>query len=94
MRPSTHHRVTYMDSGVLIEAIVNACADSGKEFMHSSVLAITLIKDTATTVLGDVNKVRHAVVQTTTRRCVVCPFCTISSLACVLSATNRHILLD
>ena len=63
-----------MDSSVLVEAIANACADSGKEFMHSSVLAFTLIKDTAVAVLGSMTRVGelrllHRLV---TRLCALC----------------------
>ena len=46
-----------MDSYVLIDALLNACADSGKEFMHSSVLALTLIKNTCTAAMGSIHKV-------------------------------------
>jgi transformation/transcription domain-associated protein len=63
-----------MDSGVLVDAIANACADSGKEFMHSSVLAFTLIKDTSMAVLGDVRKVCRLTLfdQLVRRVCALC----------------------
>ena len=46
---------------MLVDAIVRACADSTKQFMHSSVLALTHVRDTAVAVLGDVHKVSGVV---------------------------------
>lgn len=60
LNESNYVLMSSIDGGVVIDAIAAALSDAGKEYCHSAVLAMTLIKNTIHDVLG-LNKVGHSI---------------------------------
>ncbi len=57
LRPHEYYQAKHLDTAVLAEAVASSLADAGKEFSHAAILAMTLILDTASCIVGSKQKV-------------------------------------